>query len=131
MGRARLILAEKLMSFEHKKEKLLSFPEFLIRVLRYGLFALFLIAISVGLGTYGYHYFGKLNFIDSFYNACMILTGMGPVSVMETSVAKLFSSIYALYSGIAFLSITAIFFSPIAHRLLHILHIDKSKNENE
>jgi len=118
-------MAEKLMNFEHKKEKLLSFPDFMMRVLRYALFALFLITISVGIGTLGYHIFGKLSYIDSFYNACMILTGMGPVSVLETKMAKLFSSFYALYSGIAFLSITAIFFSPIAHRLLHILHIDK------
>ena len=131
MGRTRYIMAEKLMNFEHKKDKLLSFPDFIIRVLRYSLFALFLIAISVGIGTFGYHIFGKLGYIDSFYNACMILTGMGPVSVMETSVAKLFSSFYALYSGIAFLSITAIFFSPIAHRLLHILHINKSDKEDE
>jgi hypothetical protein len=121
----------KLIDFEHKKEKLIPFREFKIRVLRFSLIALLLIAISAVIGTLGYHFFGKLNYIDSFYNACMILTGMGPVNVMETKIAKLFSSFYALYSGIAFLSITAIFFSPIAHRLLHILHIDRKDNENE
>ncbi|MGB3131934.1 MAG: hypothetical protein WBB26_09685, partial [Saprospiraceae bacterium] len=54
----------------------------------------------------------------------MILTGMGPVVEMKTPTAKIFSSLYALYSGVAFLSITAVFFAPIIHRLLHILHIE-------
>jgi hypothetical protein len=43
---------------------------------------------------------------------------------MTTTNAKLFSSFYALYSGVAFLSITAVFFAPIIHRLLHILHVE-------
>jgi hypothetical protein len=37
------------------------------------------------------------------------LTGMGPVAEMKTEEAKFFSSFYALYSGVAFLSVTAVF----------------------
>jgi hypothetical protein len=59
----------------------------------------------------------------------MILTGMGPVAEMHSSTAKLFSSIYALYSGVAFLSITAVFFAPIIHRLLHILQVESNDKE--
>jgi hypothetical protein len=59
----------------------------------------------------------------------MILTGMGPVAEMTTPPAKIFSSFYALYSGVAFLSITAVFFAPIIHRLLHILHIEQDGDE--
>ena len=58
----------------------------------------------------------------------MILTGMGPVMEMKTTGAKLFSSLYALYSGVAFLSITAVFFAPIIYRLLHILQIENLSN---
>ena len=57
--------------------------------------------------------------------SCMILTGMGPVAEMTSESAKLFSSFYALYSGIAFLSITAVFLAPIIHRLLHILQVER------
>ena len=60
--------------------------------------------------------------------ASMILTGMGPVVEMKTENAKIFSSLYALYSGVAFLSITAVFFAPIIHRLLHILHVEDETN---
>ena len=80
--------------------------------------------MSVCIGTLGYHRFGQLGWLDSFYMSCMILTGMGPVAEMNSDGAKLFSSFYALYSGVAFLSITAVFFAPIIHRVLHILHVE-------
>jgi hypothetical protein len=83
-----------------------------------------LIFVSVTIGTFGYHWICGLEWIDSFYMACMILTGMGPVSEMHGTAAKIFSSVYALYSGVAFLSVTAVFFAPIIHRLLHILHVE-------
>jgi len=54
---------------------------------------------------------------------------MGPVVELHTAAAKIFSSIYALYSGVAFLSITAVFFAPIIHRLLHVLHVVDDEEE--
>ena len=118
------------MKLENRRQKVTPLPHFLIRLGRYGLFALGLILFSVLLGTVGYHYFGQISWLDSFYMACMILTGMGPVAEMNSSSAKVFSSIYALYSGVAFLSITAVFFAPIIHRLLHILHVEQDDEEN-
>jgi len=112
------------MKLEHRRQNVLPFSAFLLRLARYGLFALILIIISVLIGMVGYHHFGKISWLDSFHMACMILTGMGPVVDMDTTGAKLFSSFYALYSGVAFLSITAVFFAPIIHRLLHILHVE-------
>ena len=116
------------MRFEHRKQNVLPFRYFILRLLRYALFAFALILFSVGMGVLGYHHFGKLNWLDSFHMACMILTGMGPVETMVTNDAKIFSSLYALYSGIAFLSITAVFFAPVMHRLLHILQVEPEKD---
>ena len=113
------------MEFEKKQEQLASFRRFIVRMLRYSIFALFLVTFSVLMGTVGYHYLGDISWLDSFHMACMILTGMGPVIEMKTATAKIFSSLYALYSGIAFLSITAVFFAPLIHRLLHILHVEE------
>jgi hypothetical protein len=110
--------------FEHHKQKVLPLHKFILRLSIYLVFAMVLIVFSLLLGILGYHYFGKLNFLDSFYMSCMILTGMGPVSEMTSANAKIFSSVYALYSGIAFLSIAAVFFAPIIHRILHILHVE-------
>jgi hypothetical protein len=118
------------MKLEHRKQQVVPLHTFIVRLGRYGLFALSLILISVGIGTIGYHGLCKLSLIDSFHMACMILTGMGPVAEMQTNTAKLFSSIYALYSGVAFLSVTAVFFAPIIHRLLHILHVEDSSQNS-
>jgi hypothetical protein len=118
------------MKLEHHKQKVVSFSRFLVRLLRYGLFAVILITFSLGIGLIGYHYLGKLGWLDSFHMSSMILTGMGPVAEMKTNGAKLFSSIYALYSGVAFLSITAVFFTPIIHRLLHILQVARDEERD-
>jgi hypothetical protein len=119
------------MRFEHRKQKVASMPQFLRRMSRYALFAGILITFSVAMGTVGYHIFGKTGWLDSFHMSCMILTGMGPVVEMKTAGAKIFSSLFALYSGVAFLSISAVFFAPIVHRLLHILQVEKSGDDPE
>ena len=118
------------MKLEHRKQEVAPLRHFLLRLVRYGLFAVALITISLAMGTTGYHYFGNLSWLDSFHMSSMILTGMGPVAEMTTKSAKLFSSFYALYSGVAFLSITAVFFAPIIHRLLHILQVEKDGEED-
>lgn len=105
----------------------MPFGRFVKRVFHYFLFSSILIGFSLAIGTIGYHYFAQISWIDSFYNASLILTGMGPVDQMPTDGAKLFASFYALFSGIAFLSTVAIIFAPIAHRLLHILHIKEEE----
>lgn len=110
---------------KQKSKNILPPKEFAKRVFKYALFALGLLVFSVGIGILGYHYIGKLNWIDSIYNASMILTGMGPVDEMRTDSAKIFASIYALFSGVIFLSTVAIFFAPFAHRLMHLLKIDE------
>jgi hypothetical protein len=112
------------MKLERLNEKVVPLPNFIMRVGQYALFSMTLILISVGIGLSGYRYFAELNWIDSFHMACMILTGMGPVVEMTTDGAKVFSSIYALYSGVAFLTIVGVFLTPIVHRILHVLHIE-------
>lgn len=110
--------------FEHKRHPVLPFSQFLIRMLRYLSYSLLLICFSLSVGVVGYHFAARLSLIDSLYNASMILTGMGPVAELETSSAKLFASVYALFSGIAFLSTVAVFFAPIVHRFMHIMHLE-------
>lgn len=84
---------------------------------------LFLV-VSLVIGVVGYHHYFKIPWLDSLVNASMILTGMGPVDRAETDSAKIFSSIYAVYSGVAFLSSVAIIFSPVVHRFLHRFHLE-------
>lgn len=111
------------MSALYKKE-LLSHKEFILKLLKYLAYSFFILFISLSIGVWGYSTFGNLSLVDAFLNASMILTGMGPVNSMKTFEAKIFSSFYALYSGIAFLSTVVILLSPVVHRFLHKFHLD-------
>ncbi|HSV33857.1 MAG TPA: hypothetical protein VLH87_07005 [Pyrinomonadaceae bacterium] len=59
----------------------------------------------------------------------MILGGMGPVNPLSTDGAKIFASIYALFSGLVFIAVLGVVLSPIVHRFLHSFHIDE-EDEN-
>ncbi|MFH1201526.1 MAG: hypothetical protein V1674_01390, partial [Candidatus Omnitrophota bacterium] len=64
------------------------------------------------------------SWVDSLLNASMILGGMGQVNLLTNTGAKVFASLYALFSGLVFIAIMGIVFSPIVHRMLHKFHID-------
>jgi hypothetical protein len=114
---------------EHHKKPLLNRSQFIHRQIRYTVFSLFVLTLSIGIGTIGYHLFGELSWIDSFLNASMILTGMGPVDRMNTNAGKIFSALYALFSGISFLTFAAILFAPVYHRFLHKFHLSSDKSK--
>ena len=85
--------------------------------------ALLIVLCAVGVGTIGYHVTGTLDWIDAFLNASMILGGMGPVDRMISTSAKLFSAVYALFSGLVFISVMGIVLAPWVHRLFHWTHV--------
>ena len=109
---------------EQRHKALLSREVFLTRLLRSSALASMLIAASLGIGVLGYHLVAGLPWIDALLNASMILTGMGPVDPLRTSAAKLFASAYALFSGVAFLTVVGVFMAPIVHRFLHRFHLE-------
>lgn len=105
-------------------KKLPHGKHFANKVLRNFLTGIVVLIVSLLIGVIGYHSFFSLNWIDSLYNASMILTGMGPVDKAPGNGAKLFASFYAIYSGVAFLSVVAIVLSPVVHRFLHKFRLD-------
>ncbi len=112
--------------FEQKSDPLLNNNAFLIRLVKSFGVTILIVAASLMLGSAGYHYFGKnMSWIDAMLNAAMILTGMGPVDKMESNGGKIFATFYALYSGIAFLSMIAVTVAPLLHRLLHHFSLDE------
>ena len=74
-----------------------------------------------------YMYFEKLALIDAFLNAAMLLGGMGPVDLPKTAGGKVFAGLYALYSGLVFLVVVGISLAPLAHRMLHRLHLEDDR----
>ena len=114
-----------LFRFEHFSQPMLSSFEFWLRVVKHGGMAFGVLAFSMLVGMVGYRAFAGLSWIDSFLNASMILTGMGPVNPKPSQAAKLFSGIYAIYSGVGFLTAMGLLFAPMLHRFLHKFHMDK------
>src|SRR5262245_44586095 len=112
--------------YEHRTEPLLSRAAFLARLARHAAVSFGLILGSLALGAAGYHFSEDLSWLDATLNAAMILTGMGPVSQVRTVAGKLFATGYALYSGVAFLAIAGLLVAPVAHRILHSLHLEDS-----
>lgn len=87
-------------------------------------FAGVLIGVSLFAGVAGYHFLEGLTWVDAFVDASMILSGMGPVSHLETSGAKLFAGCYALYSGLVLILATGIILAPFIHFVLHRFHLE-------
>jgi hypothetical protein len=110
--------------FENKTEPLISRGRFYGRMSRAIGVTLLIVAGSLAMGAAGYHYLARLPWIDAVLNAAMILTGMGPVDILKTRAAKLFATFYALYSGVAFLSMCAVLLAPLIHRAMHKFHLD-------
>jgi len=110
--------------YEHKSAPLASQRKFIQRVIRNVILSLSVIAACLILGVLGYHFTANIPWLDSLHNASMILSGMGPVVVIETDSGKYFSSFYALFSGIVFISNVGILLAPVAHRLLHRLSLE-------
>jgi hypothetical protein len=115
---------------ERKGRPLASIRVFLWRLGRNFIATLGIVAFSLTLGTLGYHYLGHVGWVDGFLNASMILTGMGPVDRMESTDGKLFAAFYALYSGLAFLTMVAVLITPIYHRFIHSFNLEVDKDED-
>lgn len=113
-----------MFSFEHKSQPLLSKGLFIRRMAWNALFAGGILSICLLIGIIGYHFWGPMSWIDALHNASMILSGMGPVAEIKTTIGKFFSSFYALFSGVAFITNIGILIAPIAHRFFHKLHLE-------
>ena len=112
-----------LHKLERRTDRLAPLNVFLSRMWGNFLLSQAIVVVSLTMGTLGYHYLGNVGWVDGLLNAAMILTGMGPVDKMETTEGKLFATFYALYSGIAFLTMVAVILTPLYHRFLHHFHM--------
>ncbi len=96
------------------------------RVLKNILLASVIMFVCLAIGIIGYHYTADIPWLDSVHNASMILSGMGPVVEIKTVAGKWFSSFYALFSGVVFITNVGVILAPAMHRMFHRLHIEDS-----
>jgi hypothetical protein len=113
--------------FEHRTSPLLPRRLFYRRLAKNFLLGSVVLACALGIGMAGYHFFERMNWVDSFANAAMILSGMGPFGPLTTTCGKFFAGCYALFSGLVFITVTGILLAPVAHRALHKFHLETGK----
>ena len=113
--------------YEHKYQPVVPLKVFYRRFLRHTVVATVVIGICLFIGIFGYHYTDNISWIDSLHNASMILGGMGPVVEIKSFWGKIFSSFYALFCGVMFITTIGILMAPVAHRFYHKLHVDSKE----
>jgi hypothetical protein len=116
------------MKYEKKSEPLAPAHVYYKRIAVNLAWVSIILAIMLLIGTVGYHYATITNtgWLDAFHNSSMILSGMGPVIVEGfTTGGKIFSSFYALFSGIVFVGAMGFILAPGIHRIFHKLHIQE------
>ena len=113
---------------EEKKVKLAPVKVYYQRLWKNAAYGLTIMFVCLLIGILGYKFtIPEFDWYDSLLNASMILSGMGPLidpSIKLTNTAKVFASLYALFSGVAFISTIGILIAPIAHRFFHKLHLE-------
>ena len=117
--------------FEHREKHLLPRKEYFRRVANHIAFGVSVIFVWLFIGMLGYHSFENLSWIDSFVNAAMILSGMGPVATLNTDAGKIFAGCYAIFSGITLIGILGIIFAPVIHRFLHKFHLEDKELDQD
>jgi hypothetical protein len=117
--------------FEHLNEPVASRARFFRRLGANVGLALIFITASLAAGMAGYHWLGGLGWVDSFLNAAMILSGMGPVDTLQGDAAKIFAGFYAIYSGLLVVATAALIFAPVLHRVLHRLHVKDEQDSDD
>lgn len=110
--------------FEHRRQPVLRRAAFVRRQLVFLTIAAIAVVGSLGVGALGYHAIEGRSWLDSTYSAAMILTGMGPATEVKTDSGKVFVTVYALFSGLVFLSAGALVIAPMFHRVVHRLHFE-------
>ena len=110
--------------YESKKQPLATRQLFIKRLISNAILTLLVIVASLFFGVLGYHFLGECTWIDAFHNASMILSGMGPVVTIVSTSGKLFSSFYALFSGLVFITNIGLILAPVLHRIIHKMHLD-------
>jgi hypothetical protein len=123
------------MPWEHHTEPLAPGHVFIGRMARQILLVAAIVSIALAIGIVGYMTVSKgtenLSFVDSFLEASMLLSGAGPLYTERTSsdTLKFFSSLYALFGTLIVVSSVGILASPIVHRVLHRLHLERGREE--
>ena len=90
-----------------------------------------LLAGALLIGILGYRFIAGFAWIDALLDAAMILAGMGEINPLVSNGAKIFGAMYALFSGIVFLTAAGAILAPSFHRVLHRFHLETQRESSQ
>ena len=115
--------------FEKRHQRVAPRHVFMTRMLRAVGLWLAITAFGLVVGIAGYALLEGMSLTDSFLNAAMILSGMGPAAELKTQSGKLFAGCYAIFSGLIIVIATGFVLAPIFHRVLHKFHVETREDQ--
>lgn len=86
---------------------------------------LFLTVTFLCIGMIGYRTYGDGSWVDAYTNAAMMMSGVGALSIPKSDPGKIFAGTYALLSGMCFLLVNGLIFSPIFHWIFRQAHVQE------
>jgi hypothetical protein len=110
---------------------------FIRRMLRSAGIAGGVIGTGLLIGMLGYHAVGGLSGVESFYYSSMILSGEGPppdpqpLTALRLEHLHVFAGLYALFSGVTFITMVGVLFAPALHRFLHRFHLEIAVHDDD
>lgn len=121
------------MLWEHHTEPLATRQVFIRRMGTQVVLVAGIVAVALAIGTVGYIAISDLDFVDSFLEASMLMSGAGPLYTERSSAnsLKLFSSLYALFSTLLVVTMVGVLAAPLIHRVFHGLHAERGGNRDE
>jgi hypothetical protein len=115
--------------FEHVKEDLLPFEQFIYRLLKYLAIAILLLALAVIPGVMTFHLFFELPLTEAFINAVSLLGSLPTPHPLTSHGGHVFTALYNLFIETTVLLALGTLFSPIVHRILHKMHLNTEQDE--
>jgi hypothetical protein len=117
--------------FEHRTDRLLTSWQFAGRISIAFLLIVLLAAVSMLIGTLGYHFLAWCDWSDSFHFACLVLGNHDINLHPQSTEGRAFDGLYVMYARLVFISMAAILAAPILHRILHTLHLETGESRSQ
>jgi len=102
--------------FKIFEKEIIKEEKLIFHFIRRGLIGIGVILLFLAIGSSFYIAVEKMPIYDAIYHASMIMTGMGPALVLMTPAAKIFTSIYAMFSVGIIISAIIFIFEPLFKR---------------
>lgn len=110
--------------YESKHQALLPSAQFYRRLAVHVLWALVLIASTLLIGVVAHLLYETISWHDALLNTAMIVSGLGPFILPTTIAGKIFFTLYSILVSLIFVATLGLILAPLAHRIIHKLHLD-------